>query len=50
MPSAIVTGAAGGMGQAISAALLGAGFRVIGVDRTAPPAAPVTMALGIRPP
>ena len=38
MPSAIVTGAAGGMGQAISAALLGAGFRVIGVDRTAPPA------------
>ena len=37
MPSAIVTGAAGGMGQAISAALLAAGFRVVGVDRTPPP-------------
>lgn len=35
MPSAIVTGAAGGMGQAIVEALDGAGFRVIGVDRAA---------------
>jgi NAD(P)-dependent dehydrogenase (short-subunit alcohol dehydrogenase family) len=37
MPSAIVTGAAGGMGQAIARALGDAGFRVIGVDRSAPP-------------
>ena len=36
MPSAIVTGAAGGMGQAIVAALGVAGFRVVGVDRAAP--------------
>jgi gluconate 5-dehydrogenase len=36
MPSAIVTGAAGGMGQAIVGALNAAGFRVIGVDRSAP--------------
>jgi NAD(P)-dependent dehydrogenase (short-subunit alcohol dehydrogenase family) len=36
MASAIVTGAAGGMGQAIVAALGVAGFRVVGVDRAAP--------------
>jgi NAD(P)-dependent dehydrogenase (short-subunit alcohol dehydrogenase family) len=36
MPSAIVTGAAGGMGQAIAGELDAAGFRVIGVDRSAP--------------
>ena len=36
MPSAIVTGAAGGMGQAISGALVAAGVRVVGVDRTTP--------------
>jgi len=35
MPSVIVTGAAGGMGQAIASALGAAGFRVIGVDRSA---------------
>jgi gluconate 5-dehydrogenase len=37
MPGAIVTGAAVGMGQAIAAALGAAGFRVVGVDRSAPP-------------
>ena len=36
MSSAIVTGAAGGMGQAISRALAVAGMRVIGVDRAQP--------------
>lgn len=35
MPSVIVTGAAGGMGQAIASALEAAGFRVIGVDQSA---------------
>jgi NAD(P)-dependent dehydrogenase (short-subunit alcohol dehydrogenase family) len=37
MTSAIVTGAAGGMGQAICHVLANAGFRVIGVDQTAMP-------------
>ena len=38
MPSAIVTGATGGMGQAIVSAMGAAGFRVVGVDRSAPAA------------
>ena len=37
MTSAIVTGAAGDMGQAICHALANAGLRVIGVDRAAMP-------------
>jgi NAD(P)-dependent dehydrogenase (short-subunit alcohol dehydrogenase family) len=38
MPSAIVTGVAGGMGQAIAHALANAGLKVIGVDQTDAPA------------
>lgn len=42
MPSAIVTGAAGGMGQAIASALGATGFRVIAVDRSAEAGTDVT--------
>jgi NAD(P)-dependent dehydrogenase (short-subunit alcohol dehydrogenase family) len=37
VPSAIVTGAAGGMGHAIAKALTAAGYRVIGVDQSVIP-------------
>jgi NAD(P)-dependent dehydrogenase (short-subunit alcohol dehydrogenase family) len=45
MPSAIVTGAAGGMGQAIAQALAVAGCRVVGVDQTAIPTGVVAQAI-----
>src|ERR1700742_3564247 len=38
MPSAIVTGVAGGMGQAIAHALANAGLKVNGVDQAEAPA------------
>ena len=43
---AIVTGAAGGIGQELIAGLIGAGVRVVAVDRTAAGLAALTARVG----